>query len=165
MARCISVIDMENVALSDLAGDKLEFLRKSVAAANAHYPERSFMILIINVPYWFSIVWGIVKPYIHERTLKRMRVLNKSQAFEGSNIFGSQQLKFVLGLQEVIDVENIPTFYGGKLTYGDDNDSCRYFLRFFDSSNLIFPRFLSPEAIEMDEFVRRLNASSITNES
>ena len=33
------------------------------------------------------------------------------------------------------------------------------------SCSLIFPRFLSPEAIEMDEFVRRLNASSITNES
>ena len=83
MARCISVVDMENIALSDLAGDKLEFLRKSVAAANAHYPERSFMIMIINVPYWFSLVWNIVKPYIHEKTLKRMRVLNKSQVLEG----------------------------------------------------------------------------------
>ena len=84
LARCISVVDMENIALSDLAGEKLEFLRKTVSAANSHYPERSFMIMIINVPYWFSIVWNIVKPYIHEKTLKRMRVLNKSQVLEGT---------------------------------------------------------------------------------
>lgn len=62
-------------------------------------------------------------------------------------------------------MENIPTFYGGKLSYGSDIDSCRYVILLHLSPAIhdLFPlpRFLSPEAIEMDEFVRKLNASFV----
>jgi hypothetical protein len=63
----------------DVAGDKLDFLRKTVSAANAHYPERSQMIVIVNVPYWFHFVWNIIKPYVNEKTLKRIKVLSKAE--------------------------------------------------------------------------------------
>ena len=39
--KCITVIDIEKVKMSDFAGESLEFVRKSVTIANQHYPERS----------------------------------------------------------------------------------------------------------------------------
>lgn len=38
--KCITVIDIEQVKMSDMAGDALDFVRKSVGIANQHYPER-----------------------------------------------------------------------------------------------------------------------------
>jgi hypothetical protein len=68
------------------------------------------VIFIINAPGWFSTVWSIVKPMIHENTQKKIRILSKSQILSG--------------LQEHIDISQIPEYYGGKLDYGG-HDSCR----------------------------------------
>jgi hypothetical protein len=43
MEKAITVIDIEQVKMSDVAGDALEFVRRSVGIANQHYPERSFV--------------------------------------------------------------------------------------------------------------------------
>ncbi len=43
LEKAITVIDIEKVKLSDVAGDALEFVRRSVTIANHHYPERSFL--------------------------------------------------------------------------------------------------------------------------
>lgn len=40
MEKAITVIDIEQVKMSDVAGDALEFVRRSVGIANQHYPER-----------------------------------------------------------------------------------------------------------------------------
>jgi hypothetical protein len=40
MAKSIAVLDIEQVKMSDLAGEALEYLKKTVGIANAHYPER-----------------------------------------------------------------------------------------------------------------------------
>jgi hypothetical protein len=64
--KCITVIDIEQVKMSDVAGESLDFVRKSVAIANQHYPERAHVIFLVNVPSWFSFVWRLVKPLVHE---------------------------------------------------------------------------------------------------
>lgn len=88
---------------------------------------RSFIIFVVNVPIWFSVVWRIVKPLIHENTQKKVRVLSRSQTLQG--------------LQEHIDISQIPVYYGGQLDFGG-RDSCR---------------FHSPETVAMNEFVAKLN--------
>jgi hypothetical protein len=40
MAKSIAVLDVGTVKMSDLAGENLEYLKKSIGWANAHYPER-----------------------------------------------------------------------------------------------------------------------------
>ena len=42
LEKAITVIDIEQVKMSDVAGDALEFVRRSVSIANQHYPERYF---------------------------------------------------------------------------------------------------------------------------
>eukprot|EP00595_Chromulina_sp_UTEXLB2642_P000544 CAMPEP_0196763982 /NCGR_PEP_ID=MMETSP1095-20130614/5170_1 /TAXON_ID=96789 ORGANISM="Chromulina nebulosa, Strain UTEXLB2642" /NCGR_SAMPLE_ID=MMETSP1095 /ASSEMBLY_ACC=CAM_ASM_000446 /LENGTH=385 /DNA_ID=CAMNT_0042118429 /DNA_START=203 /DNA_END=1357 /DNA_ORIENTATION=- len=57
MAKSISVIDIGSVKMSDVAGDQLEYLKKTAAIANHHYPERSYVIYVVNAPVWFSFLW------------------------------------------------------------------------------------------------------------
>ena len=54
--KSISIIDMNGIGFSDLAGDAIAFMRKAISIAQDHYPERSKSIYVVNVPYWFDIV-------------------------------------------------------------------------------------------------------------
>lgn len=74
------------------------------------------------------MLWNLIKPLVHENTQKKIRILSRSQTLKG--------------LQEHIDISQIPTYYGGQLSFGPGNDSCR---------------FNSPEQIAMNEFVSKIN--------
>lgn len=126
-AKGIAVIDVGTVRFGDLAGDNLEYVRKTIGYANAHYPERSHVIYLVNAPGWFSILWRIVKPMVHPNTQAKVRILTRGDTLKG--------------LQEHIDISNIPEYYGGQLDFGG-KDSCR---------------FNSPEVIELNNFVQRIN--------
>jgi CRAL/TRIO domain len=126
-AKGIAVIDVGTVKMGDLAGDNLEYVRKTIGYANAHYPERSYVIYLVNAPYWFSLLWQIVRPMVHPNTQAKVRILTKGATLKG--------------LQEHIDISNIPEFYGGQLDFGG-HDSCR---------------FQSPEVVELNNFVQRVN--------
>eukprot|EP00602_Paraphysomonas_sp_CaronLab_P003563 CAMPEP_0185027420 /NCGR_PEP_ID=MMETSP1103-20130426/12453_1 /TAXON_ID=36769 /ORGANISM="Paraphysomonas bandaiensis, Strain Caron Lab Isolate" /LENGTH=627 /DNA_ID=CAMNT_0027561407 /DNA_START=472 /DNA_END=2352 /DNA_ORIENTATION=- len=128
LEKCITVIDIEKVGMGDLAGDALDFVRKSVAIANHHYPERAFVIFLVNVPSWFSFIWRVVKPLVHENTQKKIKILSKKEV--------------LAGLNEFIDFDQIPVYYGGGRDMGG-HDSCRYESEFEK---------------DMAEYVRRLNA-------
>jgi hypothetical protein len=111
LAKSIAIIDVDNVSLTDLAGDKLDFLKKTISYANQHYPERSYVIYIVNAPSYFTWIWSFVRPFVHENTQKKVHILSKKHTLEG--------------LKEHIDESQIPIYYGGKLDYGTGNDSCR----------------------------------------
>ena len=113
--------------MGDLAGDNLDYVKKTIGYANAHYPERSHVIYLVNAPMWFSILWRIVRPMVHPNTQAKVRILTRSDTLNG--------------LQEHIDISNIPEFYGGQLDFGG-RDSCR---------------FHSPEVEEMASYVLRVN--------
>ena len=126
-AKSIAVIDAKNVTMTDLAGNNMEYIKKTVGIANQHYPERSYVIFIVNAPFFASLGWKLVKPLVHENTQQKVRILSSSETLKG--------------LLEHIDIDQIPEYYGGNLDYGG-HDSCR---------------FKCPDAVEMDEYVRKLN--------
>ncbi len=121
--------------MGDLAGMNLEYLKKTVGYANQHYPERSQVILIVNAPYFFSFLWKVIKPLVHENTQKKVRILSSKEVLPG--------------LMEYIDIDQIPEYYGGKLDFGG-RDSCR---------------FQCPETVAVNEYVRKLNEQNGTNPS
>jgi hypothetical protein len=102
-AKSIAVIDIANTKMSDLAGDNLTFLKKTIGIANQHYPERSFVIYIINAPFFFSMLWKIVKPMVHENTQKKVRILSSKDTLKG--------------LQEHIDISQIPEVFTILISY------------------------------------------------
>lgn len=100
-AKTIAIIDIEKVGMNALVGDTMEYLKRSVSIANNHYPERSYIIFVLNAPSWFSFLWRMVKPMVHENTQKKIQILSKSQTLQG--------------LLQHIDIENIPVYYGKNL--------------------------------------------------
>jgi len=127
MAKSVAILDMQNVTMGTLSGEPLEILKTTVGWANQHYPERSFVICVVNAPYWFSMIWKMVKSLVHENTQRKVRILAKKDVLSG--------------LSEFIDVDQIPEWYGGKLDYGGA-DSCR---------------FKSPDVVAMNAYVKSLN--------
>lgn len=128
-AKSITVFDATNIKMTDFAGSNMDYVKRTIGYANHHYPERSFKIFIINAPFYMSFLWRLLKPLVHENTQKKVHILS-----------GSDNLSV---LQEYIDIEQIPTYYGGKLDFGG-NDSCR---------------FQSPETLEISNYVNQLNSS------
>ncbi|GMI05961.1 hypothetical protein TrVE_jg12766 [Triparma verrucosa] len=107
--RTCTVFDVEGVRPGDLSGIVLEFLKKTSSIMQDHYPERSEIILVINSPNWFYIIWNVVKQFINSNTLKKVRILSKRGSLEG--------------MKEFIDVGEIPVEYGGEK--GKDK-GCRF---------------------------------------
>lgn len=133
MAKGMSVIDVKGVGVFDFMGKTLEFVKKSVQVAGQHYPERSFVIYIVNANAIFTTIWSIVKGWIHENTVAKVRILGPSETLSG--------------LQEHIDISQIPEYYGGGLKFGDDKDGCRYH---------------APQSEGLYELVRRVNCGEVT---
>ena len=57
-------------------------------------------VFIINAPMVFRGVWTIVRPWLAERTVKKVSIL-------GTDYYST--------LSEVVDAENLPSFLGGQL--------------------------------------------------
>lgn len=99
--------------MGDMGGVMFDLLKKTIGIANVHYPERSHVIFMVNAPFFFSMLWKVVKPMVHPNTQKKVRILSRAETLSG--------------LQEHIDLSQIPEYYGGQLDYGG-HDSCRYLL-------------------------------------
>ena len=137
-ARSIAVIDIGKCHAGSLWGPTYEFVQKTVTYANMHYPDRSQSILIINAPWWFAYMWRVILPWVHEVTRKKVRILDRYETLSG--------------LQEYIDLDSIPIFYGGNLKFGDD------------PNNLDCCRFMCPEALALDKYVTKLNNGTLDTE-
>lgn len=99
--KSIYVIDLDGIRLMDFVGDVVDFVKKTSSFTSAHYPERSGTIFVINVPSWFNIIWKVVSPMADEVTRQKIRILRGK-----NNILND--------LMTRVDVENIPSNYGGK---------------------------------------------------
>jgi CRAL/TRIO domain len=72
-AKSIAVIDVKGVGIWDLVGPKLECVKKCVGMANQHYPERSLVVYFVNASWFFTAVWGAIKPWVHPNTQRKVR--------------------------------------------------------------------------------------------
>ena len=71
------------VVVVSLSLEPLEFVRKTVQYANHHYPERAHCIFLVNVPGWFSWIYKMLKPLIHENTQKKIKILSRKEVLDG----------------------------------------------------------------------------------
>lgn len=102
--KSIYIIDLEGMGMYDFVGDCQEFVREASQFASAHFPERAGVVLVINVPYWFKMVWNVVKKWVDEATLQKIFILRgKDEIFKT--------------LSDKIPIENIPKVYGGESPY------------------------------------------------
>ncbi|KAL3667457.1 hypothetical protein V7S43_007679 [Phytophthora oleae] len=107
--RSITVLDVTGIGMYDLGGEVLDFIKRASAFTGDHYPERSAHIFIINIPGWFNMIWRMVKSLIDPVTREKVHMLK-----------GSAILK---ELETLIDLENIPSDFGGEgVALGDSEE-------------------------------------------
>eukprot|EP00903_Cladosiphon_okamuranus_P009988 g9474.t1 len=97
--KLFTCMDMKGTKLSMFAGEVKEFLLRSAKMIGAHYPERSYKIFILNAPWWFSVVWKFVTPFVHANTRAKVVVC-------GGN--------FLEKMSELVDLDVVPTEIGGE---------------------------------------------------
>lgn len=102
--KSIYIIDLEGMGMSDFVGECKDFVHEASAFASAHYPERAGVVLVINVPYWFKMVWNVVSKWVDEVTLKKIFILR-----------GKDEI--LQTLSDKIPMENIPPEYGGLSSF------------------------------------------------
>jgi hypothetical protein len=101
MGRSITVIDLDGIKMTDFVGDVVDFTKKCSAFTGSHYPERAGYVFVINVPYWFNVIWSVVKNFVDSVTLEKISIVRGEKAI-------------MTAMLERIPIENIPPEYGGK---------------------------------------------------
>ena len=56
-------------------------------------------MFVVNAPFIFSGAWAVVKGFLDERTVKKIKILGSS---------------FQKEVAELVDLETLPSFLGGK---------------------------------------------------
>ncbi|KAH9318521.1 hypothetical protein KI387_020290, partial [Taxus chinensis] len=90
---CLKVLDMTGLKLSALS--RIKILTIIATVDDLNYPEKTDTYYVVNAPYIFSACWKVVRPLLHERTRRKIQVL------EGS---GREELL------KVMDYEALPDF-------------------------------------------------------
>ncbi|EFQ97569.1 Sec14 cytosolic factor [Nannizzia gypsea CBS 118893] len=95
---CCTIMDMKGVGLSN-ASSVIGYVRQASAISQNYYPERLGKLYIINAPWGFSTVFGMVKGFLDPVTVKKIAVLGSGYESE---------------LLSQIPAENLPVQFGGK---------------------------------------------------
>jgi hypothetical protein len=100
-AKVLTILDVTGIGLRDARGLVMDFIRQASKTISTHYPERSYMIFIINVPSWFNMVWNVIKPFLDPVTLQKIRI---------------HKTNYQQDLLKEIEPANLPVLYGGQCT-------------------------------------------------
>lgn len=72
----MTVIDVKGIGMSDFTADVLSFMKKSGDTIETYYPPRTVVrLVIVNAPYWFSSVWGMIAKVLPESVNKKVVTL------------------------------------------------------------------------------------------
>lgn len=95
---CCTIMDLKGVSITKVSQVYTYVKQASVISQN-YYPERLGKLYMINAPWGFSTVWGVVKGWLDPVTVSKI------------NILGSGYQKELLAQ---IPAENLPKSLGGK---------------------------------------------------
>lgn len=99
VSQSVSIFDLKKQTTKFMSKKVLDFLKLVSGFSQNHYPETLGNLYIVNSGMMFKVVWTAVKPFLDEKTKKKIVTL------------GSDYKKKLL---EVIDEENLPALLGGK---------------------------------------------------
>ncbi|KAM5445949.1 cytosolic factor, phosphatidylinositol/phosphatidylcholine transfer protein [Microsporum audouinii] len=95
---CCTIMDMKGVGISN-ASSVIGYVRQASAISQNYYPERLGKLYIINAPWGFSTVFGMVKGFLDPVTVKKIHVFGSGYESE---------------LLSQVPAENLPVQFGGK---------------------------------------------------
>jgi hypothetical protein len=94
------IMDLENLSYQrHYYWPAIKGFQQSVKLLEDNYPERVKQSLLIKAPKVFPIAYNLIKPFLEERTRKKVKVMGSNWKEE---------------LQKYIDPDNLPEMYGGN---------------------------------------------------
>jgi len=100
----VTILDLKGASMSLASKQVYDFIQLASKIGQDFYPEILGQMFIINAPMLFTGVWTLIKGWLDEKTRNKIKILGS---------------KYEKELFEVIDVENLPDFMGGKATASD----------------------------------------------
>ncbi|KAK4311734.1 hypothetical protein Pmani_016790 [Petrolisthes manimaculis] len=105
------VFDLENFSLKHVTWKPaMDVILELVQLYEANYPEFLKCAYVINAPKIFTLAYAIIKPFLHEVTLKKIRIFGHSGWKEE--------------LRKDIDPSQLPQHWGGTKTDSDGDPKC-----------------------------------------
>lgn len=98
------IIDLKDAGAKLFSSNMREIIKLASKIGQDYYPEVLGNMFIINTPMVFHGIWGLIKPFIDEKTKKKIHILGS---------------KYHKELSEYISDENLPDFLGGQVTSKD----------------------------------------------
>lgn len=74
---CCTIMDLKGVGLTK-AGQVYAYIKQASALSQNYYPERLGRLYLINAPWGFAGVWGIVKGWLDPVTVQKIHILGGS---------------------------------------------------------------------------------------
>ena len=105
--QCVSVLDLNKLTLSMLSTRSLDIIKKQSFIDSLCYPETMNKMIIVNVPRLFNMTWTLIKGWLDERTTNKVELFSSTSAAEKR-------------LKELIDLDQLPSDYGGKAESTDE---------------------------------------------
>lgn len=94
------VVDSAGWSMRLATGDAFSFIKAMATIDSDHYPERLGTLIVINAPTMLSFAWKIIQGFLDPVTKDKIKII-------------SSRAEWVPVLQDIIDVDQIPTAYGG----------------------------------------------------
>lgn len=93
-----SILDMEGSSMSQFSSEVWDALKLSNEITSANFPESLGILIVINAPLYFRVVWGLLKSFVDPRTFAKFR------------LFGSD---YHTDLHQYVHPDNLPIQYHG----------------------------------------------------
>lgn len=105
------VFDLDNFSLKHVTWKPaMDVILELVQLYEANYPEFLKCAYVINAPKVFTLAYALIKPFLHEVTLKKIKIFGQSGWKEA--------------LRKDIDPDQLPQHWGGSRTDPDGNPKC-----------------------------------------
>ncbi|XP_032236004.2 SEC14-like protein 2 [Nematostella vectensis] len=107
--KVVTILDMEGLGMKHLWTPGVALFNSVLHFYESNYPGYWKQILVIKAPALFPVAYSLVKPFLSEYTRGQIKVLGSDWKKE---------------LQEYVDEDNLPEFYGGKCRDEKDDPKC-----------------------------------------
>jgi hypothetical protein len=75
LATMTSILDLQGLRFGLLKrGDLVNFLKEFVKTMDAHFPQRSNKMIVVNAPKWFNVLYKIISPLLRESTKAKIEI-------------------------------------------------------------------------------------------
>ncbi|XP_077488121.1 SEC14-like protein 2 [Amblyomma americanum] len=112
------VIDCEKFSLRQVySWQAVKAITDMLQMMEDHFPECLEQCIIINAPYFFPIMWKLIRPILTKRTTEKVRVFGKEDGWK----------EHLLG---IVDAESLPVHWGGSMVGPGNDPECRHMVNF-----------------------------------